>query len=63
MPALFVYEKDLVDPTPQIPSLEGKVIFVTGAPIALPFFAQPYHVKFAPLDYAPMNDLSTGIYR
>lgn len=30
MPTYFVYEKDLVDPTPQIPSLEGKVVFVTG---------------------------------
>ncbi|KAF6826038.1 oxidoreductase C736.13-like protein 2 [Colletotrichum musicola] len=35
MPALFVYEKDLVDPTPQIPSLEGKVIFITGGTAGL----------------------------
>ncbi|KAK2049337.1 short-chain dehydrogenase/ reductase [Colletotrichum somersetense] len=35
MPALFVYEKDLVDPTPRIPSLEGKVIFVTGGTAGL----------------------------
>ncbi|KAK6211449.1 short-chain dehydrogenase/reductase family Oxidoreductase [Colletotrichum tabaci] len=35
MPTYFVYEKDLVDPTPQIPSLEGKVIFVTGGTAGL----------------------------
>ncbi|OHW99130.1 short-chain dehydrogenase reductase [Colletotrichum incanum] len=35
MPALFVYEKDFVDPTPQILSLEGKVIFVTGGTAGL----------------------------
>ncbi|OLN97916.1 putative oxidoreductase C736.13-like protein 2 [Colletotrichum chlorophyti] len=35
MPALFVYEKDLVDPTPLISSLEGKVVFVTGGTAGL----------------------------
>ncbi|KAF6827104.1 oxidoreductase C736.13-like protein 2 [Colletotrichum plurivorum] len=35
MPALFVYEKDLVNPTPQIHSLEGKVIFITGGTAGL----------------------------
>ncbi|TQN65451.1 putative oxidoreductase, partial [Colletotrichum shisoi] len=35
MPTYFVYEEDLVDPTPQIPSLEGKVIFVTGGTAGL----------------------------
>lgn len=30
MKNLFVHEKDLHDPTPSMPSLEGKVIFVTG---------------------------------
>ncbi|KAK1546533.1 short-chain dehydrogenase/reductase family Oxidoreductase [Colletotrichum paranaense] len=31
MVALFVYEKDMHDPTPDIPSLAEKVIFITGA--------------------------------
>ncbi|KAF4781484.1 short-chain dehydrogenase/reductase family Oxidoreductase [Colletotrichum scovillei] len=35
MVALFVYEKDMHDPTPDIPSLEGKVIFVTGGTAGL----------------------------
>ncbi|KAK7439683.1 hypothetical protein CaCOL14_010400 [Colletotrichum acutatum] len=35
MVALFVYGKDLHDPTPDIPSLEGKVIFVTGGTAGL----------------------------
>ncbi|KAL2882652.1 hypothetical protein SGCOL_001856 [Colletotrichum sp. CLE4] len=35
MVALFVYEKDMRDPTPDIPSLEGKVIFVTGGTAGL----------------------------
>ncbi|KAK1954575.1 short-chain dehydrogenase/ reductase [Colletotrichum sublineola] len=52
MPALFVYEKDLVDPTPKIPSLEGKVIFVTGAGLGkatiLALLAHnPLHIYFS----------------
>ncbi|KAH0432704.1 short-chain dehydrogenase/reductase family Oxidoreductase [Colletotrichum camelliae] len=35
MKNLFVHEKDLHDPTPSIPSLEGKVIFVTGGTAGL----------------------------
>ncbi|TKW48271.1 putative oxidoreductase [Colletotrichum tanaceti] len=44
MPTLFVYEKDLVDPTPRIPSLEGKVIFVTGGPMFFHIVTLPTQV-------------------
>lgn len=50
---IFVYEKDLVDPTPDIPSLEGKVIFVTGGESQLLFSYPPLGLPWHPCDIGP----------
>ncbi|TDZ30493.1 putative oxidoreductase [Colletotrichum spinosum] len=68
MRSLFVYEKDLVDPTPSIPSLDGKVIFVTGgtaglgkATILALLARNPAHIYFSGRSRAAADALIASI--
>ncbi|EFQ34367.1 short-chain dehydrogenase/reductase family Oxidoreductase [Colletotrichum graminicola M1.001] len=62
MPVLFVYEKDLVDPRPQIPSLEGRSTAGLGKATILALLAHnPLHVYFSGRSLAATEALIASV--
>ncbi|KAL0933757.1 oxidoreductase C736.13-like protein 2 [Colletotrichum truncatum] len=68
MPIMFVYEKDLIDPTPSIPPLEGKVIFITGGTAGLGkatllslLARKPLHIYFSGRSRVAADDLIASV--